>query len=1344
MHITKNNIMNKKDKIKKDTKIKIKKKINKKKINLKSFKNYYSSSNESDIYFYNDIQRWKNNIKVPIWLKKPKDRESLDEFYKNIIRKLLRVKNKIRAYKIQEAYLIDCLQKCMSDLNLNSVNPLHFGDYELYRKLIYNNHTNSFSENEKLTSDNEDKYIIKSKYFSNNKISDESTIFCDESNHFNKDITKEFQDKGNCEINDININKYNIDNYDEINKYNRNNSNNNDDDNCKLEINRSKSSSLNTDNINNGDSNLCNNNYNGNNDTKSYIKSTSENDVNGFIYSIKNTLLKVYEKKKKNNIMDDIFSKVIIPGAFFENNNFCPIFMKLLKLDIYNTCCSNDIKLNSKLMDLFKMLNSFNDINIENKNKNEEKENGNEVKKKVINDESYDNLYKEDLSFFKSQSSLYKLSQYCIEKNIIVNNEIVSFDTIYIYNEKNDETKSKNFENNYGNKNCIAYNNRKLEYILGTTKKKNPSLHYIHNKCDIIKKDENINIIESTIKSCNSNKQNYRNFNESNKNTNLKLFLYNKDHKNEKKNILNENNSDTIINLSNVMDSKELYEISSRQDEVETYEEINTSNSEYFYENKNKGDKFCISSKNINEIEKIIDVEHENNNESNNDLDLSEKNFNLLFSNINKSATDENEYSSQDIFKKKGNICSNCSSDIKDINEKNCENVLNKENIDVSSGDVSEKLINHDSYNNDDENLQNYNPYKEKSIYIRDKEINKENDIDDQNYIIKDSISKSNQENNNFSFQSIKLKNDNNDKNENECKKDLDKFNIHYKDHDNLSSELLKTEEEIEEKKIIDYKLKNYEYIADDNIKNSYYKNENDNNRTNENDDCKIEMNEIDNNSSNNKSCCGRDKINIDNKNKNNILINKNNIIINEDTYNKNSQNEDSRSFKTCEDSDSSIFISVKKNYEKNKKSSVINKKDDSKFYNKEHDSSNSLKSCLCEKEEDKNDNKNKKIKSTTNIHFFNEDVNEKNEIFNNCNLKGFLEETSNNEVIILDDDISINAGSTEVNNSNKNELKKESLKSNFVSDKQQYVKNNNNNKSLDKEKMEFYVLDNIDSDNLCDKSKISINKLNSSECLIKTNNTDIYEKYKKKNKKKGNINIEDKKESELSILNIDLNKANNVILEGLMEFFGLKSKRLSRKIIINELKKIQDYLNEEYDKLLKDKEETVVLKDHIASHKESSCEDNLCTNSFKNSKFSYNYDVNNNSNNMNIDNDLKHMKKRKFYSERTSFKESSNYPYNDLLESNQEKLQDDYINHMRTKIRKMELKSLFERIDEAISINDILHKNIHDEKKIEYSILKKYLIDCKLNVNKEILLSYAKDKNIDILFKKKKSVQVI
>lgn len=50
------------------------------------------SSDESDVYFYNDIQRWKNTIKVPIWLKKPKDRESLDEFYKNIIKKIIKSK----------------------------------------------------------------------------------------------------------------------------------------------------------------------------------------------------------------------------------------------------------------------------------------------------------------------------------------------------------------------------------------------------------------------------------------------------------------------------------------------------------------------------------------------------------------------------------------------------------------------------------------------------------------------------------------------------------------------------------------------------------------------------------------------------------------------------------------------------------------------------------------------------------------------------------------------------------------------------------------------------------------------------------------------------------------------------------------------------------------------------------------------------------------------------------------------------------------------------------------------------------------------------------------------------
>lgn len=41
-------------------------------------------------------------------------------------------------------------------------------------------------------------------------------------------------------------------------------------------------------------------------------------------------------------------------------------------------------------------------------------------------------------------------------------------------------------------------------------------------------------------------------------------------------------------------------------------------------------------------------------------------------------------------------------------------------------------------------------------------------------------------------------------------------------------------------------------------------------------------------------------------------------------------------------------------------------------------------------------------------------------------------------------------------------------------------------------------------------------------------------------------------------------------------------------------------------------------------------------------------------------------------------------------------------------------------------------------KKKVEYSIFKKHLVDCKLNVNKEIIMSYSKDKNIEIISKKK------
>lgn len=54
----------------------------------------------------------------------------------------------------------------------------------------------------------------------------------------------------------------------------------------------------------------------------------------------------------------------------------------------------------------------------------------------------------------------------------------------------------------------------------------------------------------------------------------------------------------------------------------------------------------------------------------------------------------------------------------------------------------------------------------------------------------------------------------------------------------------------------------------------------------------------------------------------------------------------------------------------------------------------------------------------------------------------------------------------------------------------------------------------------------------------------------------------------------------------------------------------------------------------------------------------------------------------------------------NDLLNRETDKLQEDYINHMHNKIKQMELKLLFERIDEAIKINDIIYKNVYEEKK--------------------------------------------
>lgn len=579
-----------------------------------------SSSNESDIYFYNDLQRWKNNIKVPIWLKKPKDRESLSEYYKNIIRKLLRVKNKIRAYKIQEAYLIDCLHKSMKCLKLNSLS-MNFLDYEIYKNLIYNYNAenlydslNYFYEHDNNIEDGKNEY---------EKLRKENLNDCKKT--LKPDIKKNLDNEINNTTPSVQIGCQNNDN---PNNYEA-------DKNGSININRDCSNykiDMRTKCVKNSNmcAKICNSKkgmltvpendllQNEGCKDKANAEQLTKTDPNeslnliDLINSLNNELLKKQTEKKyndKNDLMKKAFKKVIIPGSFFENNNFCPIFMNLLKLDIYNACSKNGINISQKLTSLFEAINNFYEtppeIGIETE-KQIQKEiihndiNGNDEKIKMMphnskitteietnekNKNNTINSYNKDLNFFKNQSSLYKLSQYCIENHVLENEMVEAFDTIYIYNEKDDINKfgqkeNSNYRNNNNNnsnsdnKNILNEKfcpNRNLEFTLNISKKNIEGLQYIENRNSVLLNEEYIELKNNTklindgdiIKDDGSkeNKQQiyntYEKYNNKYINLNMQIKCPSKN-----KNVYNK------LQEQNISD-KEVYEISSSFDETE-------------------------------------------------------------------------------------------------------------------------------------------------------------------------------------------------------------------------------------------------------------------------------------------------------------------------------------------------------------------------------------------------------------------------------------------------------------------------------------------------------------------------------------------------------------------------------------------------------------------------------------------------------------------------------------------------------------------------------------------------------------------------------------------------------
>ncbi|SOV16378.1 conserved Plasmodium protein, unknown function [Plasmodium gaboni] len=1432
----------------------------KKEEDVKKLKNTpQCSSDESDVYFYNDIQRWKNTIKVPIWLKKPKDKESLDEFYKNIIKKLLRVKNKIRAYKIQEAYLLDCLQKCMIDLNLNSVRSTENINCEIYKNLIYNSKDKTYVENV----DKENNSEIKNNNISNknnhiplnpekNAISGiDNTMYSDNNNNNNNNNRKDGNNSGSSNMindsdNTINDNTNTIndstntisESNETLNSSNKMNSHNNNNNNICVSNSISNCSDVNKNytsssfySVNNYDTkdeeensiyikkdNIKDNNRN------TCLKCLKEQKIQDMVENLKNSLFKEEETRKKS-VMDDVFNKVIIPGGFFENNNFCPIFLKLLKIDIYNSCYTIDTKVNSKLMNLFNVLNNFNENNITDTNKNVDKETDEFLNTKCKSPNRYKS-HIDDISFFKGQSSLYKLSQYCIEKQVIKNNEVTSFDTVYIYNEKKIDDQEHILDENKKNSSDGCKKNTKFKYVLDDSQKDNPSLHYINDKKDIINNDKyNNNGSSQSLTDYNKHVinnlsvENYtsnENIIETYDNT-VKSYHTLKSQKTNSMTLSKNNRIDshTVINLCDTIDDKEVYEISS------CYNENEDTNKSYFdiindyYDDDEKKKKkkkktFMINDKEANILETNleknpiiydnINIIHEkennlinnNNNNNNNNINNCEKKCNIACNDINEntlfteSSKEENNYKGESSEKMDPLNCE-CSYDSNKLNSSNnpYKEISNKSDTTIynkkrhsGSGDIyNKKYFEENLFENNSNEDNIFKRQKANNDNILEEKKNEKSDSEENSYLenIKNRRSHSLcfSSNDRKSYNDMFIGSSNNSDNNiylNNIKRHHNENNENNDDND-YSDDRNKNNTEQIECGPIDYNScddkKNPVNSNDNNIKNNceeYLNSEYEKIELNGND-----MNNMDANV-NILNLTKEETIRCTPSEDNNksIIINKNNInneknILNEEKenickYNKSLFDSDDDEIKTVTNKNKEEENKIDKNIE----SVLFNSCDSDSIKSMNKNNSNSGNSKLNEKNKYNNNNNNN---NNNNIHSNN--IHSNNIHSNNIH--------NDDDVIIIDEDsdstLKIKEKEDYDKYCNKDEMKKDTV-----------LVHNNISKNNDKSKngltaMSMNLFDDSsdnDSDNSYEDKNINvlnemysnkyyhINEKENPYCKMKDN---IYEELKRNENKNYKINdksVVDKNLNEVSILNIDLNKAHNAVLEGLMDLFGLKSNRLSRKIIVNELIKIQDYLRKKHDEFINcDNIEDEHILDDLSNIKENYVTENDSL--FKDTigeQENINKNNNNNDNKDDIEADtnkinddqkngnchnniicidlLDNEKGYKSDCDIQSFHYNNTLFDNDLLNRETDKLQEDYINHMHNKIKQMELKLLFDRIDEAIKINDVIYKNIYEEKKVEYSIFKKHLVDCKLNVNKEIIMSYSKDKNIEIISKKK------
>ncbi|SBT82577.1 conserved Plasmodium protein, unknown function [Plasmodium ovale] len=1337
-----------------------------------------SSSDESDIYFYNDVQRWKNNIKVPIWLKKPKDKESLVEFYKNIIRKLLRVKNKIRAYKIQEAYLIDCLQKCMRNFNLNSIISQNFLDYEIFKSLIQNHQISDFSKNV----DNPEKG---SKPSTNNNIVYEnitqSASTCENNTNDKNDLPKK---EDTCGVNRIPgstvVSDLRIDN-----PQGREKSNN------RINRRSSISEDINEegakDNIEwmNGNFNSWDNFLSNKMDSLDR-NCLPPNCINSLVNSLKNELFKD-GKKKKNNLMEKVFSKVIIPGAFFENNNFCPIFMRLLKLDIYNACCNNDIKIDSKLMNLFNVINNFDENNTPEKGstgkqkREEQEERVESPRNEMANVESATSWYEEDARFFSGQSSLYKLAQYCIEKEVLINEEVTSFDTIYIYDEeKMDTCSTENVDQRWKNKNYKLWSNRNLKYTLDISKKKNCSLHFVESKNALLTNGAVDTAEDSSLQK--NDKDNAQLGVNRNSDEDL-MHRYNKN-RSEMSKKYNSESDRTIINAGEVVNVNTIYEISSCDDQGEEIIEgeihLNKGDNIPLEQHINKAE--IITSSSLGSDYKTCTIEEEENGRQRHNFEHSiEDIFELgknehLQSDIKsgKNGDTSNGFKSS---QKEGHHNSKLTEQVNLTSKLTYDNRLINESADV----LSEEWHNEDMQN--DKNIEGCNLDKDNS-HLKRKESNE------------------------LYLESGMSQNWNTCRKSQMRKRTLFARDLCNEDHVGDTDVWTSTLDEGNSKK----KTK----AANDNVKEDdiavkgstlMYCNKS------ENSDSTIERgkfnyvlapahtydqsNSMDGSMDrvNGKGGNQSDELKIRKNRRNTNHSSLGNFTRYQKVRNSNSKNGNQKLFQTYEENDSSIFINkIETDEEKNCEGFICDERED---INCQHNAMPEMEENIPSEKEIANwvDETDGDMVNRINGN----EVKEGSNKYGVIRDLGFCtKETEHPCVIILEDDESSQADADVRNQTSQKdeEGEKKNIYTENNFDPVMYKQGNDckvtyplrSDNSHEEKDTCGYQFDSLQIDG---KEKGTLTPGNCTklrkkrEDKVSEQSEDLGKAKRKERDSERGKEREKKGKRELSILNIDINRANNTVLEGLMEFFGLKSKRLSRKILINELTKIQNYLTFEHGKLVRgdvkegeeDKEE--IVEDLVEglteetyscpklnSQTSSICEPNL-TQKKDDGRRDCAYGRCEEGDHKNCDFRSGSITRRSgplteglpksprapklAYTNMGAgactnpvkdagahFQNDGN-PFDILLNSDKDRLQDEYITRLQTKIKQMERKALFERIDEAIIVNEDIYKYIKEEKQVEYVTLKKYLTDCKLSVNREILQSYCRDKDVEILFKGKK-----